>query len=410
MTTARRPADRRGRLPARAEVVVVGGGAMGASVAFHLAEDGVDVLLLEADELASGSSGKPIGGVRAQFSDPANVDLGNRSLELYEDFVNRPGAEIGLQQPGYLFLLPGADDVALFEESVAMQNERGVASRMLAADAVRRLNPYVDVDRYGGAAYAARDGFAHPHAVVEGYAAGAERHGATVRTHVTVTDVETRGDQVVAVRTDQGRVRTTAVVLCTGAWTRDLATKAGLDLPVDPYRRQIGFTPALDPAPQRIPFTIDYGTTFYFHNAEPGGLLLGIADPATPIAFERTYDPSWLPLLRRSIGACAPALVDVPVARGWAGLYEMTPDHNALIGEAADVPGRVLYATGFSGHGFLQAPAVGEAVRDLYAGRAPEVDVSGFSADRFAASGAQKTTTSPPTTSPGRRGPEANII
>lgn len=405
MTSARHPADRRGRLPARAEVVVVGGGAIGASVAFHLAEDGVDVLLLEAEELASGSSGKPIGGVRAQFSDPANVDLGNRSLELYEDFANRPGADIGLQQPGYLFLLPDADDVTLFEESVAMQNERGVASRMLSPDAVRRLNPYVDVDRYRGAAYAARDGFAHPKAVVEGYAAGAERHGATVRTHVTAIDVETRGDDVVAVWTNQGRVRTDAVVLCAGAWTRDVATKAGLDLPVDPYRRQIGFTPALDPAPSRIPFTIDYGTTFYFHNAAPDGLLLGIADPATPIAFERTYDPAWLPLLRGALGACAPELVDVPVARGWAGLYEMTPDHNALIGEATDVPGRVLYAAGFSGHGFLQAPAVGEAVRDLYAGRTPPIDVSGFSADRFATDASGTTTIGP-----GRRGPEANII
>ncbi|WP_051432627.1 NAD(P)/FAD-dependent oxidoreductase [Promicromonospora kroppenstedtii] len=411
MTSPRRPADRRGPLPARAEVVVVGGGALGASVAFHLAEDGVDVLLLEAEELASGSSGKPIGGVRAQFSDPANVDLGNRSLDLYEDFAVRPGADIGLQQPGYLFLLPDADDVALFEESVAMQNEHGVTSRMLGHDEVRRLNPYVDADRYAGAAYAARDGFAYPHAVVEGYAAGAERHGATVRTHVTVQDVETRADAVVAVWTDQGRVRTGAVVLCTGAWTRDLATKAGLDLPVDPYRRQIGFTPRLDPAPPRIPFTIDYGTTFYFHNAEPGGLLLGIADPETPIAFERTYDPGWLPLLRGAIGGCAPGLTDVPVARGWAGLYEMTPDHNALIGEATGVPGRVLYATGFSGHGFLQAPAVGEVVRDLYAGRPPAIDVSGFSADRFAADDEPTPpTTSTRTTSPGRRGPEANII
>lgn len=404
MTSARHPAHRRGRLPARAEVVVIGGGAIGASVAFHLAEDGVDVLLLEAEELASGSSGKPIGGVRAQFSDPANVELGNRSLELYENFAARPGANIGLQQPGYLFLLPGADDVALFEESVAMQNEHGVASRMLDHDAVRRLNPYVEADRYARAAYAARDGFAHPRAVVEGYAAGVERLGGTVRTHVTATDVEAQGDEVVAVWTGKGRVRTTAVVLCAGAWTRDVATKAGLDLPVDPYRRQIGFTPALRPAPRRIPFTIDYGSTFYFHNADPDGLLLGIADPATPVAFERTYDPAWLPLLRGALGACAPELVDVPVARGWAGLYEMTPDHNALIGEASGVPGRVLYAAGFSGHGFLQAPAVGEVVRDLYAGRTPSIDVSGFSADRFA--GADSTTT----TGSGRRGPESNII
>lgn len=384
MTGSTDPSTRReGLLPRQAEVVVVGGGAMGTSVAFHLAEAGVDVLLVEAFELASGSSGKPIGGVRAQFSDPANIDLGNRSLALYEDFANRPGADIGLQQPGYLFLLPADEDVAVFTESVAMQNARGVASRMLTVDEAWRLNPYIDPSRFAGAAYAARDGFARPHAVVHGYAEGAERHGATIRTHCAVTDIEVRGEDVVAVWTERGRVRTGAVVLCTGAWTRRAGELAGLDLPVDPYRRQIGFTPPLDPAPPRIPFTIDYGSTFYFHNAEPDGLLLGIADPDTPIAFDTKYDPGWLPLLQRAAWACAPALGDAAIAHGWAGLYEMTPDRNALIGEAAGLS-RVLYAAGFSGHGFLQAPAVGEVVRDLYTGREPAIDVSGFSADRFA--------------------------
>ncbi|WP_125777077.1 NAD(P)/FAD-dependent oxidoreductase [Antribacter gilvus] len=382
-SSARANARSRVPLPRQAEVVVVGGGALGTSVAFHLAEDGVDVLLIEAADLASGSSGKPVGGVRAQFSDPANVDLGNRSLELYEDFAQRPGADIGLQQPGYLFLLPDDADVARFTDAVAMQNSRGVASRMLTTDQAWRLNPYIDPDRFAGAAYAARDGYALPHAVVEGYAAGAERFGATVRTQCALTEVEVRGGEVAAVWTEEGRVRTRAVVLCTGAWTREAGRLAGLDLPVDPYRRQIAFTPALDPAPPRIPFTIDYGSTFYFHNAEPDGLLLGIADPDTPIAFDTEYDPVWLPLLQGAAERCAPALADVAVARGWAGLYEMTPDRNALIGEATDAPGRILYAAGFSGHGFLQAPAVGEAVRDLYRGREPRVDVSGFSADRF---------------------------
>jgi sarcosine oxidase subunit beta len=388
-------------VPRRAEVVVVGGGVMGASVTFHLAEAsgtpggrGVDVLLLEAGELAGGSSGKPIGGVRAQFSDPANVDLGRRSLELYEEFARRPGGRIGLEQPGYLFLLPTAQDVALFEQSVAMQNARGVPSRLVTMSEARRLNPYVNPAAYAGAAYAPREGWAQPRAVVEGYVGAAERRGANVRTHAPVTAVEPRGDGTYAVVTPRGTVVTPTVVLCAGAWSRALGAMVGVDLPVDPVKRQIAFTGPLDPAPPRVPFTIDFGSTFYLHNGDDTRtLLLGVAEPGTPVGFDTEYDAGWEPYLREVTARCTPALADVPLAWGWAGLYEMTPDHNALIGEAQGTDARVLYACGFSGHGFLQAPAVGEAVRDLYAGRTPDVtgsvDVSAFDAGRFASTWAR---------------------
>jgi len=167
----------------------------------------------------------------------------------------------------------------------------------------------------------------------------------------------------------------------------------GVDLPVDPVKRQIAFTaPVERPAgvgPAGIPFTIDFGSTYYVHDADaPGTLLLGVADPATPVGFDTAYDPGWEPYLREVAARCTPSLADVPLTGGWAGLYEMTPDHDALIGEAAPGAGRVLYACGFSGHGFLQAPAVGEAVADLYAGRAGTpaahgVDVRAFAGDRF---------------------------
>jgi sarcosine oxidase subunit beta len=376
-------------LPERAEVVVVGGGVMGASVAFHLAEQGADVLLLEARELAGGSSGKPIGGVRAQFSDPANVDLGLRSLELFEDFARRPGRAIGLEQQGYLFVLPTDDDVALFRESVTMQNARGVDSRIVDIAEACRLNPYLDASRYVAAAHAPRDGWARPHAVVDGYVDAAERLGASVRTHAAVTAVDpVRGG--LAVTTTRGRTTAGTLVLCAGAWSRRLGELAGVDLPVDPVRRQIAITARMDPVPPRIPFTVDFGTTYYLHNAEdPRTLLVGVSDPATPVALDTAYDPAWERLLRDVAARATPALADVPLTDGWAGLYEMTPDHDALIGEAATGAGRVLYACGFSGHGFLQAPAVGEAIADLYAARAGTpaargVDVSAFSAARFA--------------------------
>ncbi|CAM3748853.1 NAD(P)/FAD-dependent oxidoreductase [Isoptericola cucumis] len=399
--TARQRARRSQPLPARAEVVVVGGGVVGASVAFHLAEGGADVLLVESGELAGGSSGKPIGGVRAQFSQEANVALGRRSLELFEDFARRPGGDIGLRQPGYLFVLPTDDDVELFGRSVAVQRDLGVDARLLTPAEARRLNPYLAAEGYAGAAYAPRDGWAHPAAVVAGYADGAERHGAQVRTHAAVTGIGPGthdGLDRLVVTTVRGRVRAGAVVLCAGAWSRPLGAMAGVDLPVDPVRRQIAFTAPLEPpagVPDAgLPFTIDFGSTYYLHDADaPGTLLLGMSEPGTPVGFDTRYDPTWEPALRAAAARCTPALADVALTGGWAGLYEMTPDHDALIGEAPADAGRVLYACGFSGHGFLQAPAVGEAVRDLYAGRSgaasSAVDVSAFTAGRFAAAAAR---------------------
>jgi sarcosine oxidase, subunit beta len=368
----------------RAEVVIVGGGVMGTAIAWHLAQAGVtDVLVLEANELGSGSSGKPLGGVRAQFSSPANVRLGARSLAAYQDFAERTGVQIGLEQVGYLFLLRTPEAVAGFEASVQMQNDLGVPSRMISAAEARRLNPYLDADGVIAAAWSAQDGYAHPGSVVHGYAAAAERLGVRFRTGSPVIGIDRTGAEITAVRTATGPIATGTVICAAGAWSARIGAMAGVDLPVEPLRRQIAFTAPLTPRPPRIPFTIDFDSTFYFHRAGDGGLLLGIADPDQPVGFHIDYDESWLPLLRAATARCAPALAQVPLVRGWAGLYEMTPDCNALIGQSPTVS-RFLYAAGFSGHGFLQAPATGEIVRDLYLGVPPFCDVSGFDALRFA--------------------------
>jgi sarcosine oxidase subunit beta len=367
-----------------AEVVIVGGGVMGASIAFHLAAAGItDVLLLEADELASGSSGKPIGGVRAQFSSPANVQLGARSLVAYRNFEDDFGVDIGLERVGYLFLLRDPADVAAFEASVAMQNELGVPSRMITPAEAAELNPYLDVTGVIAAAYSPEDGYARPGAVVRAYAAAATKLGVRIRTESPVVGVDVEAGEIVAVLTAEERIAARTVICTAGAWSGQVGAMVGVELPVEPVRRQIVFTPALTPRPPRIPFTIDFDSSFYFHTADDG-LLLGFAEPEQPVGFATDYDESWLPSLRALTARCAPDLTDVAMERGWAGLYEMTPDCNALIGRSSTV-NRFLYAAGFSGHGFLQAPAVGEIVRDLYLGVSPFCDVSGFDAQRFAA-------------------------
>ncbi len=373
-------------LPSRAEVVVIGGGVLGASVALHLTRAGVrDVLVIEAGEVCSGSSGKPIGGVRAQFSDALNVALAARSLRFYERLHAEVG--IGLDQVGYLFLLRQAGHVASFEAAAAVQAGHGIESRIIDVGEARALFPYVDPAPFIGAAWTPRDGHARPRAAVAAMVGQATRGGATVVDRCSVTGIDVSRSEITGVRTDAGTVATSTVVCAAGAWSRRIGAMAGVDLEVEPVKRQIVLTSAPRPA-VRIPFTIDASTTFYAHGADSGssrGLLMGMSDPAQAVGFERAYDPAWTPGLRDLARGCAPALADLEVREGWAGLYEQTPDANALIGEAPGV-GRFLYATGFSGHGFCQAPAAGEVVADLVLGRAPFVDVSPLRAERFAQS------------------------
>ncbi|HMJ97311.1 MAG TPA: FAD-binding oxidoreductase [Thermoleophilaceae bacterium] len=355
----------------RASIVIVGGGVMGTSIAFHLAEAGVeDVLLIERAELGAGSTAKGAGGVRAMFSDELNVRIGMRSLEAWGAFGERPGAEIDLRRVGYLFLLSSADELAQFEHSVEMQNRLGLPSRIVSLEEAAELCPVAGLDGVLAGAFCPLAGYATPDAAVQGYATAARALGVRIETHTDVTGIE---DGAVLAG---GRVIETDCVVCAaGTGSGAVGATAGVELAVRPELRRIAHTAALAGLPDGpLPMTIDFASGFYFHREGPG-LLFGTNDVCD------TQD-EWLeravPVLRRR----APLLLDAPIAGGWWGDYEMTPDHNALIGEAPAAPGRFLYATGFSGHGFQQAPAIGEIVRDLYLGREPFVDVSALAAGR----------------------------
>ena len=368
----------------QAEVVVIGGGVIGTSIAYHLARAGVrDVVLVERDELAAGSTSKAAGGVRAQFSDGLNVQLGARSLEAFDRFAEDTGYDIGLHRVGYLFLLSTPEDVASFETGVRLQNSLDVPSRMIDPAEARRLSPLISTEGLLAAAYSPDDGHCTPEAVVHGYASAARAHGATILRHTDVTGIETHGDTITAVVTTLGRIDTNTVICAAGAWSKGIGAMAGVDLPVQPLRRQIAVTEPVTGLPPDLPMTIDFTTSLYFHTEGPG-LLVGMSDPDERPGFATDTHDRWIPRLADAMRRRAPDLLELRRTGGWAGLYENTPDHNALIGEATSVS-RFLYATGFSGHGFLQGPAVGEVVRDLYLGHVPFVDVSPLSAGRFAA-------------------------
>ncbi|MFJ9906913.1 NAD(P)/FAD-dependent oxidoreductase [Streptomyces sp. NPDC101152] len=368
----------------RASAVIIGGGVMGTSIAYHLAAAGVrDVVLVERDELASGSTSKAAGGVRAQFSDELNIQLGARSLEAFGRFQEEIGYDIGLHRVGYLFLLSTPDEVASFEAGVRLQNSLGVPSRLITPEEARQLSPLISTDGLLAAAFSPTDGHCTPEAVVHGYAAAARDLGARVLRHTEVTGIDLQGTSITAVSTTLGRIATDTVICAAGPWSRAVGAMAGVQLPVVPLRRQIAVTEPVAGLRPDLPMTIDFTTSLYFH-AEGPGLLLGMSDPDEQPGFATDPHDRWIPRLAAAMQQRAPALLDLRRTGTWAGLYEITPDHNALIGEATSVS-RLLYATGFSGHGFLQGPAVGEVIRDLYLGRVPFVDVSPLSADRFAA-------------------------
>lgn len=372
-------------LPSSAPVVIIGGGIMGVSTAYELAAAGVSgVVLLDAGALGSGSTARAAGGVRAQFSDPVNVRLGLKSLQAFETFGERFGQDIDFHQVGYLFLLDSRGDVASFREAVATQQQLGVPSRLITVAEAAGLSPLISTDGLLAAAYSPADGYCSPESVVLGYATAARRLGARIIPHCPVTGIDAAAGRITAVATAAGTVSSPAVICTAGPWSRQIAEWAGVDLPVTPLRRQILVTGPVPGLPPRLPFTIDFGTSLYFHREGPG-LLLGMSDPDETPGFKLTRSDAWLPALSAALARRAPALTSAGIKTGWAGLYEVSPDHNALIGESAAVS-RFLYATGFSGHGFLMGPAVGEVMRDLYLGRQPFIDVTALTADRFIAS------------------------
>jgi glycine/D-amino acid oxidase-like deaminating enzyme len=353
-----------------AEVVIVGGGALGASAAFHLAEMGMtDVVLVERDTVGSGSTSKAAGGIRTQFADELNIRIALRSLAEFESFEERVGVDIGFRQHGYLFLLDSIDDVRLFRAALALQGSLGVISTELTLDEVFTLVPPLQIEGLLGATYCPRDGIATPETVAQGYAQSAASRGVRIRQGCSVERIGVLGKKIHSVETTDGRIKTDTVVCTAGVWSKDVAALAGIDLPVNGEARWMHYSPENGGLPDALPLTIDFTTGFYFHR-EGGGLAFVGREPT--IEGVATHATRRLPLLEQ-----------LPIQTSWWGYYEMSPDHNAIVGEVGE-PNRFLYATGFSGHGFQQCPAVGEHLAELVAGRTPTVDLAAFSLDRFA--------------------------
>lgn len=342
---------------------------MGTAALYHLTQKGLtNVLLLESATIGSGSTSKAAGGIRVQHSDELNTLIALRSIPEFEQFEELTGTPIGFHQVGYMFVVNNEDDMAEVRKSVEMQQRLGAPTEILTPEQAGEKVPGMRIDDLVGASFCPIEGYATPESVVQGYATAARKNGAKIESGVKVLEILTDENGVSGVRTDKETIETRQVVITAGTGSTEIAATAGLDLPLTAVPRTVYYSGNSVGVPEDAPMTIDFATNFYFHR-EGEGMILG--SPASEIeefselAFDRL-----------------PTIEDAEIQSSWVGDYEMSPDHNAMVGSAS-TPG-LHYATGFSGHGFQQAPAIGLHLAEAVLGEEHSLDLSALSADRLA--------------------------
>ncbi len=365
-----------------ADVAIVGGGIMGASTAYHLALRGcTDVVVLEKDLLAQASTGLSAGGIRQQFSHPANIRLSQEAVAVFERFKETLGVEIEFRQVGYLFLAQSEEVWQEFLDSVKVQRAHGVPVEVLTPDEIKHRWPYLHVDDLRGGTFCPRDGYADPYMAAMGFANAARRLGVRIEEQTKVTAVQVADGRVRGVDTSRGPIAAPVVVDVAGPWGGEVARMSGLDLPVRPYRRQVFMTQAFAAIPKPVPMILDIEPAFYFRGEGPG-VLMGMSDPAEPSSFHTHVDYAFMERVINAAIHRAPILEEAEILRGWGGLYAITPDDNPIIGPLPAAEG-LFCAIGFSGHGFQQAPTVGRILAELILDGATNFDLSPFAHDRF---------------------------
>ena len=352
-----------------ADVVIVGGGIVGSSIAYQLTRAGCrDVLILEREaHQGKGSTGKSMGGVRAQFSTPVNIQMSLYAIPFFRDFEEVLGHPSGYRAQGYLFVAASESHLNYLRVNYAQQAALGLTTaRLLDASDVAKMVPQLRSDDIVGGSFCSTDGFVDPYSVMTGFTLRAIDQGARLKRDVTVTGIRKDARGITAVETSQGgTVATRTMVNAAGPWAAQVAGLAGLDLPVEPLRRMLVPTEPFDKIAHSAPMTIDMSTGFHFR-PEGLGLLMAWNDPEETPGFKTNFERAFVEKILTRAVSRVPVLEEVEVnpSRAWAGMYEMTPDHHPILGEAPGIAG-FYCANGFSGHGVMHSPATGKILADL---------------------------------------------
>ncbi len=378
----------------KAEIVIIGAGVVGASIAYHLTERGAkDVLILEREaQQGFGSTGKATGGVRAQFETEINIKMSLYSL----DFLANCGFDCGYEPRGYLFFATDESQFEYLKRNVETQKSLGVKDvEVVDSKQIKEICPILNCEDIVGGSFGANDGFVNPLAIMRGFTSKALENGAKIEFDTKILSIETENGKVKAVETTRGRIECEKIVLATGAWAKNLAKTAGIDLPVEPQKRQIVWARSEKTLPETLPMVIDIGSGFHFRpardfldlsaNSDNTEILFAYPDVEEPNSFDTNFDESFIEKVYQRAKHRSPYLFETKVIKEKcrAGLYENTPDHHAILGDC-EIEG-LYFANGFSGHGVMHSPATGKALSEIIlVGNAKFLDVSCLSFERFA--------------------------
>ncbi len=371
-----------------ADVVVIGGGIVGSSIAFHLTDQGCrNVLVIEREShQGKGSTGKSMGGVRAQFSTEVNIRMSLYSIPFYASFEERLGHPCDYRPQGYLFCATSAAQINYLRANLERQKALGLATaKLMSAEEIASQFPQMRRDDIVGGSFCSTDGFVDPYSAMVGFMQRAAERGAQLWRATEVTGITVSNGGVAGVETTRGPVATRVVVNAAGPWAGPVARLAGLELPVEPLRRMLVPTEPFDQFPHTAPMIIDMSNGFHFR-PEARGFLLAWNDPTETPGYKTDFDPGFIEKILVRAANRVPCFENVPInpKRAWAGLYEMTPDHHPILGPVSQIPGLFL-ANGFSGHGVMHAPATGKILSDLIRrGNTDLIDASLLSFQRFA--------------------------
>jgi sarcosine oxidase subunit beta len=365
-----------------ADVVIIGGGVVGACTAYYLAKSGQkNIVLCERDLLAQASTGLCVGGIRQQFSHPSNILLSQEVVRLFERFEEEFGVDIQFRQAGYIFLAQAPDTWDDVQKNVETQHRYDVPVEILSPEEIKSRWSYIEVKDLRGGTFCPKDGYADPYLVTMTFANEARQLGVHIREQTQVSAISVEQGRIRGLTTTHGFISAPVVVNAAGAWGGEVARMAGLNIPVLPYRRQVFATKAFDLIPQPVPMVIDLDCLFYFRGEDPC-IIFGMSDREEEPSFNTHVDRAFLERVIEAAVHRAPILEKAEILRGWGGLYAITPDENPIIGASTEIQG-FFCAVGFSGHGFQHGPAVGRILAELISAGETDFDLTPFAHNRF---------------------------
>ena len=365
-----------------ADIVIIGAGIIGVSIAYYLGKRGAkNVVLLEKDLIGMGSTGLCAGGIRRQWSTEVNMQFAMKSFEVFQNFEEEFGVSPEFHQIGYLFLARDEEELESFKKNIEFQNRFGVPSKLLTREEIKKACPFLNVEDVVGGAFCDTDGYAGPTEVTNAIAKEARRHGVKILEKIEVISIEVSKDRIVSVTTRDGRVETRTVVNAAGPYAANVGKLAGVEIPVNPIRRQLFVTNPFDKIPRSVPLTIDHKQNFYFRREGECVLLSGPQDEKPSFNLTTDFD-SMVQTAEKAMHR-VPVFEKAKINRGWAGLYEISPDNHAILGKVPEVEGLIL-AVGFSGHGFQHGPAAGMTIAELiWNGKSESIDIDPLALTRF---------------------------